>query len=272
MRVTIIQVAYGDSEPVAERIERVSALVSEQRNTDLVVLPELWAHGGFAFSSWADRAETMDGLMVSSLRTVAKEIGVTVHAGSLIERADPGSVGSALGPQGRGLWNTSVLIGPNGDINAVYRKIHRFGFGAGETLLIEAGDTLVTAPLLGRDGRHLTTLGLATCYDLRFPEMFRRLSNADVVVVPAAWPAPRLEHWRVLGRARAIENQCVIIQCNTAGSHAGQVMGGHSQAISPEGVVLAEAGDSEEVLTVDVDLEQVSGYRTSFPVLQDRRF
>jgi predicted amidohydrolase len=114
---------------------------------------------------------------------------------------------------------------------------------------------------------------LATCYDLRFPEQFRLLldAGARLVIVPAAWPAARVEHWRLLGRARAIENQMVVIQCNTGGSHGGVRMGGHSQVVAATGEVLAEAGDGEEILDVDVDLTEVAAWRQRFPVLADRR-
>ena len=114
---------------------------------------------------------------------------------------------------------------------------------------------------------------LGACYDLRFPELFRRLLDAGsaVFVVPAAWPARRIGHWSVLGRARAIENQCALIACNTAGTHTGIEMGGRSQVVSATGDVLAEAGDGEEILVVDLDLAATGAWRESFPVLADRR-
>ncbi len=273
MRVHVVQVAYTDAEPVAERVERVASLVRAQRGADLVVLPELWAHGGFAYQRWAERAETLDGQTVSAMAEAARALGATVHAGSLVERAPEGSAGPALGPEGRGLWNTSVLLGPDGAQLATYRKIHRFGFGAGEPVLMEAGGALVTAPLVSRDGSATAVLGLATCYDLRFPELFRRLLDAgsQIFVLPAAWPRARVEHWCLLGRARAVENQCFVVQCNTGGEHSGVAMGGRSQVVSPTGEVLAETGTGEEVLVVDLDLADVESYRHAFPVLADRR-
>ena len=260
MRVHVLQVAYGDDEPVEDRVRRVAGLVAAQRGADLVVLPELWAPTGFGYRRWEAAAETVQGPTVTAIAAAAKEIGATVHAGSIVESGPPG-------PDGRGLWNTSVLLGPDGDVRATYRKVHRFGFGNGEPRLLEAGTEIVTAPL------GPATLGLATCYDLRFPEMFRRLldAGADVFVVPAAWPAARVAHWTLLGRARAIEDQCVVVQCNTAGTHAGTAMGGRSQVVSASGEVLAEAGDGEEVLVVDVDTAATASWRTAFPVLADRR-
>lgn len=271
LRVHVLQIAYGDVEPVSERIERVADLVRQQRGADLVVLPELWAHGGFAHTSWNERAETVDGPVVQALSAAAKEISATVHAGSIVARG--GTQAAHLGVEGRGLWNTSVLLAPDGSTVSTYRKIHRFGFGEGEPALLEAGKEVVTAPVVGRGQAAPVTVGLATCYDLRFPELFRQLVDAgsEMFVVPAAWPAGRVEHWKLLGRARAVENQCCVVQCNTAGTHSGVSMGGHSQIVRPSGEVLAEAGDGEECIWADVDLAEVTSYRAAFPVLADRR-
>jgi predicted amidohydrolase len=271
MRVHVLQVAYGDDESVADRVDRVAELVAAQRGADLVVLPELWAPTGFDYRGWMAAAEGLDGPTVTAIAQAAKQAGATVHAGSIIERAPAGAQGAELGADGRGRWNTSVLIGPDGEIQARYRKIHRFGFTAGEPSLIEAGVDLVTADVHSPDGP--VRLGLATCYDLRFPEQFRRLldAGASVFVIPAAWPARRVNHWTLLGRARAIENQCAVVQCNTAGTHANVAMGGHSQVVSATGEVLAEAGDEEEVLVADLNLDSISDWRTAFPVLADRR-
>ena len=117
-------------------------------------------------------------------------------------------------------------------------------------------------------------VGLSTCYDLRFPELYRQQVDGRRRDVPRArgMAGCRVGHWTLLGRARAIENQCVVVQCNTAGTHAGHEMGGHSQVVSAAGEVLAEASATdEEVLSVDVDLTATAAYRRSFPVLDDRR-
>ncbi|MBK6870069.1 MAG: carbon-nitrogen family hydrolase [Kineosporiaceae bacterium] len=277
MRVHVIQVAYGDDEPMAERVSRVADLVTAQRGADLVVLPELWAPGGFAYRTWAERAEELDGPTVTALAQAARRIGAVVHAGSIVEKAPDDAPPEARGETGRGLWNTSVLLGPDGALLASYRKIHRFGFGQGEPALMEAGTQIVTLDLpLGAavGGQRVpVTVGLATCYDLRFPEMFRLLldAGARVVLVPAAWPAPRVEAWQLLGRARAIENQVALVQCNTGGSHGGLAMGGHSQVLDAAGRVLAEAGTGEEVLVAEIDVPAIDAWRADFPVLADRR-
>ena len=262
MQVALLQIGYGDEEPVADRVSRVADLVRAQEGHDLVVLPELWAPGGFSYREWEARSEPIDGPTYAALAAAARDASVLLHAGSIVERLP------APGADGRTLANTSLVIAPDGSLVAAYRKIHRFGFGAGEPRLMEAGTELVTVPALG------TTLGLSTCYDLRFPELYRSLLDAgtEVLVVPAAWPLARVAHWTLMGRARAVEDQCWLLACNTAGTHAGVTMGGHSQVVAPTGEVVAEAGVDEEVLSVSIDPSLVAETRSSFPVLADRRW
>lgn len=270
MRITVIQLGYDDREPVADRVTRAADLVRAQAGQDLVVLPELWAPGGFSYREWAERAEPVDGPVASAMSAAAKDAGVMLHAGSIVERPADGE----RGPEGKGLWNTSLVFAADGSLAATYRKIHRFGFGRGEPVLMEAGDALSMVDVpdsSSRDGA--ARAGLSTCYDLRFPELYRAQldAGATLFVIPAAWPAARVRHWTLLAHARAIENQCVVVACNTAGTHAGVEMGGHSQVVLPTGDVAVMAGNDEQVLTVDVDMSVVGDYRTSFPVLHDRR-
>ena len=266
MRVAVIQLAYGDGESVAERTARVTELVRQQRGHDLVVLPELWPAGGFDYRHWPERAEPVDGPIAQALASAARDAGVTLHGGSIVESGRPETA------DGRGCWNTSLVFSPEGRLVATYRKIHRFGFGQGEPRLMDPGADIVAVdvPVAGREP---VRVGLSTCYDLRFPELYRALLDrgSEIFVIPAAWPKPRIGHWTLLGRARAIEDQCAVVQCNTAGSHAGQEMGGHSQVVDASGAVLAQAGPDEEVLSVEVDIPTIHQLRTAFPVLADRR-
>ncbi|MDT7580400.1 MAG: hypothetical protein QOK35_1664 [Pseudonocardiales bacterium] len=269
MRIAVVQLAYDDEESADDRVQRVVGIVRGLAGHDLVVLPELWQPTGFGYRRWAGLAQPVDGPLVHSMARAARDAGVVLHAGSWIET-------NGTGPDGRGLWNTSMVFGPTGDLLATYRKIHRFGFGEGEPVLLEAGTHIVKVdlprPATGPQAPLVPT-GLATCYDIRFPEQFRALldAGAQLIVVPAAWPAARVEHWRLLGRARAIENQCFVVQCNTAGTHAHHEMGGHSQVVDPWGVVVAEAGTAEEVLSVEIRVGAVAEAREKFPVLADRR-
>jgi predicted amidohydrolase len=273
VRISLIQLGYTDDESVADRVQRAARLVREQAGRDLVVLPELWAPSGFGYRSWAERAEPTDGEVAMAMAAAAREAGVVLHAGSIIERS------VETGPEGKRLWNTSLVFDRAGQLASVYRKIHRFGFAEGEPSLLEAGSevAVVDLPLSGSGAAGepvgLSTCGLSTCYDLRFPELYRRQldAGAEVFVVPAAWPAARVVHWSLLARARAVENQCLMIACNTAGTHAGVRMGGRSVVVLPTGEVAAEAGEDEEILAVEVDLNVIAQTRAAFPVLRDRR-
>lgn len=282
MRISGIQLGYDDDETLDDRVARVGDLVRTQHAADLVVLPELWPSTGFDYRRWGAAAQTLDGPVVTAMREAARDIGSYLHMGSLIE-ATPEALARlesvdhdvtrlpAIPDGERGLWNTSVLIDPAGEVIASYRKIHRFGFGNGEPKLLEAGEDVVTAPI-EVDGRTVT-LGLATCYDLRFPEQFRALldAGAEVFVVPAAWPAPRVDHWSLLARARAAEDFCAMVAVNTAGFHSRTQMGGHSVVLDASANVLAEAGPDETIITADLDIETIHTRRTSFPALGDRR-
>lgn len=255
MRVSLIQIAVNEDESVESRRRRVAALVREQAGADLVVLPELWTTGAFALEEFGREAEPLEGPTYEAMAKAASEAGAWLHAGSIPER-DP------EGP----LYNTSLVFTPSGDLAAAYRKIHRFGFDRGEAVLMSAGRELVTVRLPE------TTLGLATCYDLRFPELFRGLvdAGAQTLVVPAGWPERRREHWTLLARARAVEDQVFVLACGTAGTHAGMRLAGHSVVVDPWGEVLAEAGPDEEVLTADFDPAKVAAIRAQFPALKDR--
>jgi predicted amidohydrolase len=256
VRATMLQIDVDPKETPPDRRGRVGAMVREQAGADLVVLPELWPVGAFAADDFAAEAEPVDGgPTAEAMAAAARDAGVWLHAGSIVER-DPG------GP----MFNTSLLFSPDGTLRAAYRKIHRFGFDSGEAALMAAGREIVTARL-----PH-TVVGLATCYDLRFPEQFRLLTDAgaQVLVIPAGWPARRLAHWRLLVQARAVESQSYVLACGTAGTHAGVEQAGHSMIVDPWGEILAEAGPGEQILTADLDLARVSATRADFPVLRDR--
>ncbi|MGV9757309.1 carbon-nitrogen family hydrolase [Streptomyces tricolor] len=255
MRASLIQIAVDEGEPVDSRRRRVAALVRELSGADLVVLPELWTTGAFAYEEFGREAEPLEGPTYEAMAKAASDAGVWLHAGSIPER-DP------EGP----LYNTSLVFSPSGELAAAYRKIHRFGFDKGEAVLMGAGRDLVTVRLPG------TTLGVATCYDLRFPELFRGLvdAGAETLVIPAGWPERRRAHWTLLAQARAVENQAFVLACGTAGTHAGVPQAGHSIVVDPWGEVLAEAGAGEEVLTVDLDPAKTAATREQFPALKDR--
>lgn len=254
-RVACVQVGWRSGEDRADRVARVVAAVDRTEGADLVVLPELWATGYFHFDRYEAEAEPLDGPTVTALAEVASRRRVHLVGGSIVERSADG------------LANTCVVLDPSGTLVHGYRKVHLFGYGSEEARLLTPGSSVTT--VLGPG----CTLGVTTCYDLRFPELFRLLvdQGADVLVIPAAWPMARLAHWRLLLQARAVENQTVVVGCNGAGTQGGTALAGHSAIVDPWGTVLAEAGDDEAVVEATVDLGSLRELRRDFPVLSHRR-
>jgi predicted amidohydrolase len=218
----------------ADRLTRAAAAAGAQ----LVVLPEKWAVLGSPEQTAAG-AEPLDGPAIQWARAIAGELGIDLIAGSIAERVDGAEKGR----------NTSVHIGPDGELQAVYHKIHMFDVEVGgrayrESEHEEPGDEVVVSATGGG-----VELGLSICYDLRFPELYRALAvrGARVLVVPSAFTlATTREHWEVLLRARAIEDQAFVVAANQIGEHApGYRSGGRSMIVDPWGLVLAQAPDSE---------------------------
>jgi predicted amidohydrolase len=254
-RVALVQIASPDAESPQARIARVEALLRHTGPVDLFVLPELWSAGYFSFEQYRERAETLDGPTVRMARRVARDLGSAVHLGSFVE----------LGNDGR-LHNTAVLIDAAGRIAQTYRKIHVFGYQSLESQLLTPGSSLSVVP------GPLGPTGSTTCYDLRFPGLWQELSarGAEAVIVPAAWPAARREHWRLLTQARAVEHQLWVIAVNACGAQGDVQLGGFSRVVDPSGRIVAECGDAEEVLVVELDGARVAEVRGEFPVIGDR--
>jgi deaminated glutathione amidase len=244
----------------ADRLTRAAA----DAGAELVVLPEKWAVLGTPEETAAG-AEPFDGPALTWARAAARELGVDLVAGSIAERVEGREKGS----------NTSVHVGPDGEVRAVYRKIHMFDVEVGgrtyrESAHEEGGDEIVISETA--DG---VELGMTVCYDLRFPELYRILAvrGARVLTVPAAFTlATTRDHWEVLLRARAIEDQAFVVAANQVGEHApGYRSGGRSMIVDPWGVVLAQAPDAETYITADLDLERQAQVRRTLPSLANRR-
>lgn len=254
-RVALVQLASPDDEAPADRIARVERLLRAHDGADLYVLPEIWSAGYFSFGDYVSRAETLDGPTISMCQRVARDLRAAIHVGSIVERDAAGT-----------LHNTTALIDAAGRIAQISRKIHVFGYHSLEAELLTPGDTLSVVP------SPAGALGSITCYDLRFPGLWLELSNrgAETVAIPAAWPAARREHWRILTQARAVEHQMFVIAVNGCGVQHGVELGGHSRIVDPSGVVLAECGELEEVRIVEIDPSLVASVRAEFPVIGDR--
>jgi predicted amidohydrolase len=245
---------------VADRLTRAAAA----DGATLIVLPEKWTALGRDEDLRA-AAEPLDGPAIAWARAVARELGVDLIAGSIVER---------FSGQEK-LANTSVHVGPDGEIKAVYRKVHMFdveieGRVYHESALEDPGDEIVLSTTAQG-----VELGMSICYDLRFPELYRILAlrGARVLPLPAAFTLPTTrDHWDTLVRARAIENQVFLVAANQVGPHpGGHHSGGRSMIVDPWGVVLAQAEDREGHIVAELDLQRQLEIRAQLPSLANRR-
>jgi predicted amidohydrolase len=244
----------------ADRLVREAAAAGAQ----LVLLPEKWTVLGTS-AQMAAGAQTLDGEAISWARATARELGIDLVAGSIAERV-------AGEEKSR---NTSVHVGPDGDSRAVYRKLHMFdvevdGVSYAESDNERPGDEIVVSEL-AQGAR----LGMTICYDIRFPELYRRLAvdGAEVMAVPSAFTlATTRDHWEILLRARAIESACFVVAANQIGSHPpGNRSGGRSMIVDPWGLVLATATDAETAIVADLDFDRLRQVRRQLPSLTHRR-
>ncbi|MGA9313531.1 MAG: carbon-nitrogen hydrolase family protein [Solirubrobacteraceae bacterium] len=248
---------------IAAADEQVRAAVAD--GATLIVLPEKWTAMGSPEDLRAG-AQPLDGSAIAWARATAAELKLDLLAGSIAERVE-----------GREkLSNASVHVGPDGEIKAVYRKLHMFdveieGKRYCESDTDEPGEEVVVSQL--EDG---TKLGMSICYDLRFPELFRVLAlrGARIVVLPAAFTLPTTrDHWEALIRARAIENQVFVVAANQVGKHpGGHHSGGSSLIVDPWGTVLARAdGEKPGHIVAELDFEHQDDVRKRVPLLSHRR-
>ncbi|TCZ67580.1 carbon-nitrogen family hydrolase [Paenibacillus albiflavus] len=254
MKIASVQVEIKDHETKQQRIDRIEHTLDKLAGTDFIILPEIWATGYFSFDRYTEEAEAIDGPYVQRFSAKAKQLGAYLFAGSFVEK------------DGDNFYNTSVLFDPEGKLIANYRKIHLFRYGSEEGKLLTAGNELVV------EDTSFGKVGLATCYDLRFPELFRGLVDrgAELLLVTSAWPHRRLAHWNLFNQARALENQCFLISSNCVGTTKGTLMGGHSQIVDPWGVVLASGGEHETIVQGQIDISEISRIRDEFPQLKHR--
>jgi deaminated glutathione amidase len=259
-------VQLNSTDQVDRNLETADRLVREAagRGAEFVVLPEKWNLLGPG-EQMAASAEPLGGPTVSWACQLAAELGIDLVAGSILVQ-QPGEEKAA---------NTSVHIGPRGEVEASYRKLHMFdvevdGVAYAESDHEQAGSEVVVSQLT--DG---TCLGMSICYDLRFPELYRCLSDrgSQVISVPSAFTlATTRDHWEILLRARAVENQCFVVAPNQIGAHPpGHRSGGRSMIVDPWGVVLATAPDVEGTIVADLDLDRLQEIRHRLPALSHRR-
>jgi len=252
----------GNVDRAVDAVHRAAA-----DGADLVALPEIFNVGYFAFDSYGRHAEPIGGPTHRRIREAAVANDVAVLAGTVVEDLAASAAAGEAVPAEEGLANTAVLYDADGHRRLVYRKHHLFGYGSAEADLLVPGEAVETAAV----GDH--TVGVTTCYDLRFPELYRRLldAGATVVLVPSAWPYPRVEHWNLLPRARAVENLCYVGAVNGSATFDEAALVGRSTVYDPWGTAVAATGKDPALVTAHCDPELVAARRDEFPALSDRR-
>lgn len=255
-QIAVVQmdVFFGvPSSNIAYVKEIIHQLMSSDNPPDVIVLPELWTTGYDL--EHLTKIGDPNGIHTQTLfSTLTQTYHVNIVAGSIPKVTNSG------------IYNTLYAFNRLGQLIGEYSKLHLIQL-MNEHKSLTSGDKLGNFNLDG-----IPSAGLI-CYDIRFPEWVRKtvLAGAEVLYVPAEWPIQRLSHWRNLLIARAIENQCYVVACNRVGHDPHNQFAGHSMVISPWGDVLAEAGEDNEILKVEIDTEEIQRIRSTIPVFADRR-
>ena len=245
---------------IADRLVREAAA----RGARFVGLPELFFWGG-PRAAEVDAAESIPGPTTDALSALAAELGIYLVGGSILERVEGESK----------VYNTCVAFGPDGARVGFYRKVHLFDVDIGGQVTVRESDTRLSGDEVAVASCDVAPVGLAVCYDLRFPELFRRLTDEGVAIVcmPSAFTlATGAVHWEPLLRARAIENQVYMIAPNQSGKGASGIANyGNSMIVDPWGTVIARADDDESVICAEIDLEYWRRVRREIPCLEHRK-
>ena len=252
MKIAMIQLAAAAGAVEANICRAFSLMEEAAHHSDLLVLPELWTVG-YNFHDFSSHVLSLSDDVVQRLASFARFHRVTLAAGTLPIRHE-GAV-----------RNTALLFGPDGRLQATYSKRHLFQ-GYLEGKLMQPGDRLMQTSI------HGVQTGMAVCYELYFPKMWRKMakSGTTLVLVPASWPKEHLLQWNILGQARAIENGICLCAVNMAGTYHGMMLGGHSHFIDPLGHILAEAGGGETICYADYDEEKYKNLGKHLSVVSGR--
>jgi predicted amidohydrolase len=246
-----MNIAFGDPRRNLKAAEEI-AVEASRRGTHLLVLPELWTTS-YALDRARELAEPLNGETFNQVGALAANNRLAI-VGSMLER------------RGSEVANSAPFFSPRGQAVGVYRKLHLFRL-LEEDRHLQRGSAPLSMDLPWGN------TAIAICYDLRFPELFRKyaVGGSKVIIVPAEWPIERLEHWRALLIARAIENQCYIIACNACGESGPTTYAGHSMIVDPWGRIVIEVGESPTLATAEIETDLVDQVRARIPVFEDRR-
>ncbi|MDK2872068.1 MAG: omega-amidase [bacterium] len=253
LRVALFQFDVKLGDPEANR-NKVRALLEriKGKNPDVIVLPEMW-DTSYDIKNLKDLAPIENPKTLKFLMDIAVQYNVNVVGGS-IPFFEKGNI-----------YNTSFVFNREGKLLGIYRKVHLFGL-MGEDRTFARGNEICLFELDG------IKCGLMICYDLRFPELARTLAlkGAEVIFVPAQWPAARLVHWKLLLQARAVENECYVVGVNRCGKEGDLLFSGGSFVFDPWGDLIAGGCDMETAILAEIDLEKVKEVRSLIPVFNDR--
>lgn len=247
MKACFISLINNDEQTKKDRIKNVKNMLKENKGCDMYLLPEMWNTGFFSADRYKENAESLDGETVTAMSEAAAELNAYVFGGSIIEN------------RGGRLYNTAVLFDRRGNLCGSYSKIHLFGCEKG---IITPGDKVcVLDTEFGR-------AGITVCYDLRFPEQYRKMlgGGAEIFLNCAAWPLSRIKHWELLTAARAVENQALSLSVCSSGVNKGVEYAGVSLAVSPLGEVIKTQAECE---TVSVNENEAGERRAEFSAVSD---
>ncbi len=242
-----------------ENLAKIESILEQNKHLDfqIAALPEVFNTGLTEKNFERLSEEIPAGITSAFAAEMAKKHNIYLLAGSIMEKCPDGKV-----------RNTSALYSPDGKLAAKYSKIHMFSyFGSAEGKYVTAGDSCTVVET------DIGKIGLSICYDLRFPELYRKLTytGAQMIFCCAAWPLDRLSHWLTLNKARSIENLVWMISVNQSGKMSEKrTNAGNSMIINPWGEVLAQGGSEEQTVYAQIDLDEVEIIRKDFPVLNDR--
>ncbi|BCB03130.1 carbon-nitrogen family hydrolase [Bacillus sp. KH172YL63] len=247
-----MDIVFGDPESNKKRAAEMIKEASDQ-GCDTVVLPEMWTTG-YDLSRLGDLADESAEEATDFLSSLSKKYSIHMIGGSVPTKTE------------KGITNTLLVTNAEGDAVKKYSKLHLFK-------LMDEHHYLLPGSEMGMFSLQGESMAGLICYDIRFPEWFRKhvLSGAKVVFVVAEWPAARIDHWKTLLKARAIENQCFVVACNRVGRDPNNEFGGCSLVIGPWGDIISEGSSSEELVTAEINLEEVDSVRRRIPIFDDRR-
>ena len=254
MKISLIQMNIFEKNKSKNVENGLRLLTQSAFDTDVIVMPEIWTTG-YSLGKIKEDATKIDSELIGKIKKIAKDNSTNIIAGSI-----------PIIDEKMNVTNSSLVINRSGEVIFQYDKIHLFGM-FNEKNFFKQGENVDVYKLDG------ITCGTAICYDLRFPEYFRYLAlkGAKIIFVPAEWPKLREDVWKLLLKARAVENQIFICAVNCAGSFKGEKFAGNSMIISPTGEVLVQADAEEQVASFEIDLDEITKLQNKIDVLADSR-